>query len=122
MSDPAKVAQLILRLAASEHLPAHLLLGSDAAQYAGQAETTRAKEAEQWREVSLDRCGREGTAPQYTILRCGPKCYRRASTLAFPGSTALVLHHVMNRRVAGVYEMPGRRKAFCALLWARPRD
>src|ERR1700692_3312219 len=28
MSDPAKVAQLILRLADSEHLPAHLLLGS----------------------------------------------------------------------------------------------
>ena len=53
MSDPAKVAQLILRLAASEHLPAHLLLGSDAVQYAGQAETTRAQEAEQWREVSV---------------------------------------------------------------------
>src|SRR6202162_2065848 len=32
----------------------------------------------------LDRCGREGTAPRYTILRCGPKCSRRASTLAFP--------------------------------------
>ena len=35
MSDPAKVAQVILRLAASEHLPAHLLMGSDAVQYAG---------------------------------------------------------------------------------------
>lgn len=52
-SDPAKVAQLILRLAASEHLPAHLLLGSDAVQFAGQAETTRAQEAEQWRDVSI---------------------------------------------------------------------
>src|ERR1035438_4506129 len=31
-SDPAKVAQLILRLADSEQLPAHLLLGSDAVQ------------------------------------------------------------------------------------------
>jgi NAD(P)-dependent dehydrogenase (short-subunit alcohol dehydrogenase family) len=53
VSDPVKVAQLILRLVDSEHLPAHLLLGSDAVQYAGQAEGTRAQEAERWREVSM---------------------------------------------------------------------
>jgi NAD(P)-dependent dehydrogenase (short-subunit alcohol dehydrogenase family) len=53
MSDPAKVAQLVLRLAASEHLPAHLLIGSDAVQYAGQAEATRTQEADRWREVSV---------------------------------------------------------------------
>jgi NAD(P)-dependent dehydrogenase (short-subunit alcohol dehydrogenase family) len=52
-SDPAKVAQVVLRLAASDHLPAHLLLGSDAVQHAGQAEATRAAEAEHWREVSV---------------------------------------------------------------------
>jgi hypothetical protein len=52
-SDPAKVAQLILRLADSEHLPAHLLLGTDAVQYAGQAEATRAQEAGRWRDVSV---------------------------------------------------------------------
>jgi NAD(P)-dependent dehydrogenase (short-subunit alcohol dehydrogenase family) len=52
-SDPVKVAQLILRLAASDSLPAHLLLGSDAVQYAGQAEATRAADAERWREVSV---------------------------------------------------------------------
>ena len=52
-SDPAKVAQLILRLAASEQLPAHLLLGSDAVQFAAQAEATRAQEAERWRDVSV---------------------------------------------------------------------
>jgi NAD(P)-dependent dehydrogenase (short-subunit alcohol dehydrogenase family) len=52
-SDPAKVAQVVLRLAASDRLPAHLLLGSDAVQYAGQAEATRAADAEQWREVSV---------------------------------------------------------------------
>jgi NAD(P)-dependent dehydrogenase (short-subunit alcohol dehydrogenase family) len=52
-SDPAKVAQLILRLADSDRLPAHLLLGSDAVEYAGQAEATRAAEAEHWREVSV---------------------------------------------------------------------
>jgi NAD(P)-dependent dehydrogenase (short-subunit alcohol dehydrogenase family) len=52
-SDPAKVAQVILRLAASEHLPAHLLLGSDAIQVAAQAEAARASAAEHWREVSV---------------------------------------------------------------------
>jgi NAD(P)-dependent dehydrogenase (short-subunit alcohol dehydrogenase family) len=52
-SDPAKVAQVVLRLAASDRLPAHLLLGSDAVQYAGQAEAARAADAETWREVSV---------------------------------------------------------------------
>jgi NAD(P)-dependent dehydrogenase (short-subunit alcohol dehydrogenase family) len=52
-SDPAKVAQLILGLAASDHLPAHLLIGSDAVQYAGQADTTRTDEADRWREISV---------------------------------------------------------------------
>src|SRR5579871_6664302 len=41
-SDPVKVAQVILRLAAADSLPAHLLLGSDAVHYAAQAETKRA--------------------------------------------------------------------------------
>src|SRR5689334_11522884 len=52
-SDPVKVAQLILRLVSSDRLPAHLLLGSDAVRYAGEAEATRAADAERWREVSI---------------------------------------------------------------------
>jgi NAD(P)-dependent dehydrogenase (short-subunit alcohol dehydrogenase family) len=52
-SDPARVAQVILRLAASDELPAHLLLGSDAVQHAAQAEAARAADAERWREVSV---------------------------------------------------------------------
>jgi NAD(P)-dependent dehydrogenase (short-subunit alcohol dehydrogenase family) len=52
-SDPARVAQVILRLAASDRLPAHLLLGSDAVKYAGEAEAARAADAERWREVSV---------------------------------------------------------------------
>jgi NAD(P)-dependent dehydrogenase (short-subunit alcohol dehydrogenase family) len=52
-SDPVKVAQLVLRLAASDSLPAHLLLGSDAVQYSGQAEATRAADADRWREISI---------------------------------------------------------------------
>ena len=53
ISDPAKVAQLILRLADSNNLPAHLLIGSDAVEFAGQAEATRSAEAKRWREVSV---------------------------------------------------------------------
>src|SRR5271155_1786599 len=52
-SDPAKVAQVILRLADCERLPAHLLLGSDAVKYAGEAEAARAADAARWREVSV---------------------------------------------------------------------
>jgi NAD(P)-dependent dehydrogenase (short-subunit alcohol dehydrogenase family) len=52
-SDPAKVAQVVLRLADSDQLPAHLLLGSDAVQYASEAEAKRAADAERWREVSV---------------------------------------------------------------------
>jgi NAD(P)-dependent dehydrogenase (short-subunit alcohol dehydrogenase family) len=52
-SDPVKVAQVILRLAESDHLPAHLLIGSDAVQYAKQADETRTAEADAWREISI---------------------------------------------------------------------
>src|SRR3984957_3087319 len=52
-SDPVKVAQVILRLAAADRLPAHLLLGSDAAKHAGDAEATRAADAERCRDVSV---------------------------------------------------------------------
>ena len=52
-SDPAKVASLILRLAESESLPAHLLVGSDAVQRTEQVEEARAAEARRWRDVSV---------------------------------------------------------------------
>src|SRR5579871_2918866 len=64
MSDPAKVAQLILRLADSDQLPAHLLLGSDAVQFAGEADVTRTQEAQRWREVSVSTdVGAKGPLP-----------------------------------------------------------
>ena len=53
MSDPVKVAQVVLHLAASDRLPAHLLIGSDAVRFAGEAEVTRAADAADWREISL---------------------------------------------------------------------
>jgi len=52
-SDPARVAQVILRLASSDRLPAHLVLGSDAVKYAGEAEAARAADADRWREISV---------------------------------------------------------------------
>jgi NAD(P)-dependent dehydrogenase (short-subunit alcohol dehydrogenase family) len=52
-SDPAKVAQVILRLAGSDHLPAHLLIGSDAVRYAGEAEAARTADAERWHDISV---------------------------------------------------------------------
>src|SRR5258707_9472432 len=53
ISDPAKVAQVVLRLASSDRLPAHLLIGSDAVRFAAEAEETRAAEDAQWRDGSL---------------------------------------------------------------------
>lgn len=52
-SDPAKVAEVILRLAASDRLPAHLLIGSDAVRYAGEAQAAREADADRWREMSV---------------------------------------------------------------------
>jgi len=52
-NDPAKVAQVVLRLAASENLPPHLLLGTDAVRYAGEAEAARKADADRWREISV---------------------------------------------------------------------
>src|SRR5882672_10537825 len=53
VSDPVKVAQVVLRLAAGDSLPAHLLIGSDAVQYAGQAEASRTADAKRWQQMSL---------------------------------------------------------------------
>src|SRR6202021_23440 len=53
VSDPVKVAQVVLRLVASDSLPAHLLIGSDAVRFAGEAEKTREAEAAQGRQLRL---------------------------------------------------------------------
>src|ERR1700678_124782 len=41
ISDPAKVAQVVLRLVSSDRLPAHLLIGSDAVRFAAEAEKAK---------------------------------------------------------------------------------
>jgi hypothetical protein len=64
-SDPSRVAQVVLSLASSDHLPAHLLLGSDAVQYAGQAEAARAADRHRWREISVSTdVGAPGSLPE----------------------------------------------------------
>jgi hypothetical protein len=52
-SDPAKVAQAILRLADEKQPPARLLLGSDAVAIASAAAEQRAQEDARWRELSV---------------------------------------------------------------------
>jgi len=62
--DPAKVAQLIVRLAAHDAPPLHLLAGSDALHYAGDADAARAAEGERWRAVSVSTdCAYAGPLP-----------------------------------------------------------
>jgi hypothetical protein len=51
-SDPAKVAEVLLQLATHPEPPVHLLLGSDAVHYCGEAESARQNSAERWRDVS----------------------------------------------------------------------
>jgi NAD(P)-dependent dehydrogenase (short-subunit alcohol dehydrogenase family) len=62
-SDPAKVAQVILQLATKEELPTHLLLGSDAVQYARFAQDKREADAREWLSVSVS-TDAEGTQGQ----------------------------------------------------------
>lgn len=50
--DPEKVAQLILRLTEADHLPPHILLGSDALRIAREADAARAADADRWSAVS----------------------------------------------------------------------
>lgn len=51
--DPEKVAQVVLKLAYTDKLPTHLLLGSDAVHISQQAEKRRAADDKVWHEVSI---------------------------------------------------------------------
>jgi NAD(P)-dependent dehydrogenase (short-subunit alcohol dehydrogenase family) len=51
-SDPAKVADVVLRLVELDEPPVRLLLGSDAVRFAAQTERTRAESDARWRELS----------------------------------------------------------------------
>jgi NAD(P)-dependent dehydrogenase (short-subunit alcohol dehydrogenase family) len=107
-SDPVKVAQVILRLAAADRLPAHLLLGSDAAKHAGDAEATRATqsagETSACRPTSTHAghclmcdserdAGRTAAEPAVAADRAGMTVFRAISS--FP--PALLLNWVLRR-------------------------
>ena len=71
-SDLAKLAQVILRLAASERLPVHLLLSGEDVQSAAEAEAARAGEAARWREIDLSTDAKaRGAIPQGTRAKRG---------------------------------------------------
>jgi NAD(P)-dependent dehydrogenase (short-subunit alcohol dehydrogenase family) len=64
--DPAKVAQVILRIADTEAVPPHILLGSDAFHFARQAEQARAADADRWQAVSVSTdVGAVGAIPTF---------------------------------------------------------
>ena len=60
--DPAKVAEVVVRLADMPEPPLRLLLGSDAVAYAAQASEARAADDAAWRELSLSTDHDEATA------------------------------------------------------------
>lgn len=52
VGDPARIAQVIVDLTRRDHLPAHLILGSDALRAFAEAEAVRQAEAREWAAVS----------------------------------------------------------------------
>jgi len=51
--DPVRVAQVVLQIAKTEEVPPHILLGSDAFQFARRAEQARSADADRWQAVSV---------------------------------------------------------------------
>ena len=66
-SDPARVAQVVLKLAYHEHPPLHLLLGTDALHYFGMVEEKRVASAERWRAVSQSTAFDAGALPSLPV-------------------------------------------------------
>jgi NAD(P)-dependent dehydrogenase (short-subunit alcohol dehydrogenase family) len=52
-SDPAKVAEVVVRLAYHDNPPLHLLLGSDAVYFSGEVDAARAASGKLWRAISV---------------------------------------------------------------------
>ncbi|WP_432571045.1 SDR family NAD(P)-dependent oxidoreductase [Kineococcus sp. SYSU DK005] len=67
-SDPARVAQLILRVAAMEQPPLRLLVGADAVEIAATVARRRAQEDERWRELSLSVARQDAAELDLSVL------------------------------------------------------
>jgi NAD(P)-dependent dehydrogenase (short-subunit alcohol dehydrogenase family) len=61
--DPARVAQVVLKVGYHEKPPRHLLLGSDALHYFDMVDKERVSAAERWRDVSLSTDYDAGAVP-----------------------------------------------------------
>ncbi|MEU6853157.1 SDR family NAD(P)-dependent oxidoreductase [Actinacidiphila alni] len=66
--DPAKVARVVLDVAAMDEPPLRLILGSDAYRYAGLAAEARAASDARWREVSVSTDRDDATAAELDPL------------------------------------------------------
>ncbi|MGH8778250.1 SDR family NAD(P)-dependent oxidoreductase [Paraburkholderia sp.] len=63
--DPARVAQVVVRIAEHGDPPEHLLLGSDALHFFDQVDAERVRSAEAWRDVSLSTDFDTGPIPAF---------------------------------------------------------
>jgi hypothetical protein len=71
--DPKKVAEVVVRLATYGSPPPHLLLGSDAAHFAGEADAAREASGKLWRSVSVATdFAAAGPIPAFPPERTGP--------------------------------------------------
>ena len=82
LGDPAKVAQVILQVAAMDDPPARLLLGSEAYAYATAAARAQLASDEQWRDLSRSTDRDDATARGTRPARDPPR--RRGVTLPGP--------------------------------------
>jgi hypothetical protein len=61
--DPRKIAEVIVKLAASDDVPRRLVLGVSAEQWVQQAEAARAAEAAKWIETTQSTVFPDAVAP-----------------------------------------------------------
>ena len=62
--DPVRVANVIVKIADARMLPPHILLGTDAFQYAFQAEKVRAADAHRWHAITVSTDMDAGPIPE----------------------------------------------------------
>jgi hypothetical protein len=123
--DPAKVAQIVLKVADAEKLPPHILLGSDALQYARQAEQARTADADRWQAISgfsfLTLRHRElGFEIPRPFLRRFKRWKYRLHPAIDLQAKALGHHKVSACDVAGLRLVRHRQRLFHGNSWVAP--
>ncbi len=88
--DPKKVAEVVVRLAAYGSPPPHLLLGSDAVHFAGQADAAREASGKLWQTVSLATdFAANGPIPAFPSERTGDPTQWTIENVEAAGKTLL---------------------------------